>query len=57
MQELNGSNPPDGTPVSTDDLLLAIGQLYIQVQILQRMLRRELEANATQERQVQSKDN
>jgi hypothetical protein len=41
----NPQLPPDAIPITTDDMLLAIGQLYIQVQTLQRMLRRQLESD------------
>jgi hypothetical protein len=60
MQELTNSNnkqlPPDAVPITTEDMLLAIGQLYIQVQTLQRMLGRELE-NAVKEREISGKNN
>jgi hypothetical protein len=49
MTDSSSSNnpqlPPDAIPITTDDMLLAIGQLYIQVQTLQRMLRRQLESD------------
>jgi hypothetical protein len=61
MQELNNSNnqklPPDAVPITTEDMLLAIGQLYIQVQTLQRMLRRQLESDtdgAVTQREIQN---
>jgi hypothetical protein len=53
--------PPDSIPITTEDMLLAIGQLYIQVQVLQRMLRRQLGSDINGavegERSIQSKDN
>ena len=59
VQELppNGQVPPDGIQITTDDMLLAIGQLYIQVQTLQRMLRSLSKGDASQERSLQSQDN
>ena len=57
MQELNGSNPqqlpPDSTPISTEQLFAIIGELTVQVKVLQAMLKRELES-AVKERSVQS---
>jgi hypothetical protein len=49
--------PPDAVPITTEDMLLAIGQLYIQVQTLQRMLRRQLESDtdgAVTQREIQN---
>jgi hypothetical protein len=53
----NQQLPPDAIPITTEDMLLAIGQLYIQVQTLQRMLRRQLESDkdgAVTQREIQN---
>ena len=61
MQELTNSNnqqlPPDATPITTEDMLLAIGELFIQTRVLQRMLRSLAKGDASQERSLQSQDN
>lgn len=49
--------PPDGTPVSMDVLFAIIGELTVQVRVLQTMLRNQLQADANgavKERQIQS---
>ena len=61
MQELNGSKinkelPPDSTPISTEQLFAIIGELTVQVKVLQAMLKRELDS-AVEKRSLQSKDN
>jgi hypothetical protein len=61
MPELNNSNnqqlPPDATPVSTDDLLMCIGELFVQVRVLRKMISQRLESNdsdAIKERSLSS---
>jgi len=52
--------PQDGTSVSTEQLLSIIGELTVQVRVLQQMLRNNLEKDlngAVEERSLQSKDN
>jgi len=34
----SSSLPPDATPISTDELLAAIGELYVQVRVLRMMV-------------------
>lgn len=41
----NGLVPPPGaTPIDTDELLAAIGELYVQVRVLRRLLIRSQQA-------------
>ena len=61
MTESQPSNlPPDATPVSTELLFSIIGELTVQVRVLQAMLRQKLagEANGAikGEYQIQSQD-
>ena len=51
---------PDDTPVSTEQLFAIIGELFVQIKVLQTMLRQKLSEGidgAVEERSLQSKDN
>jgi len=50
-------NQADQVPITTDELLQCIGELYIQVRVIRRMLANRLEASdnsAIKEREIQS---
>ena len=61
MPELQSSNlPPDATPISTEQLFAIIGELFVQVRVLQGMLRQKLGGEldgAVEKRSLQGKDN
>jgi hypothetical protein len=62
MTESQSSNfPPDATPITTEQLFMIIGELSVQVRILQGMLRQKLEPEINGavkgERSLQSQDN
>lgn len=62
MTELQSSNlPPDATPVSMEQLFSIVGELFVQVRILQGMLRNNLADGANGavkgERSLSSQDN
>ncbi len=61
MEELNGSNnqqlPPNATAISTEELLVCIGELFVQTRVLRKLLNNKLEEDrsATQrESQISS---
>jgi hypothetical protein len=41
VQESQPDVPPGATPIDTDELLAAIGELYVQVRVLRRMVVRQ----------------
>lgn len=56
----NNNIPEDATPISTEQLFAIIGELTVQVRVLQAMLRNQLEQGvdgAITERSLQNKDN
>jgi hypothetical protein len=53
--------PPGATPIDTDELLAAIGELYVQVRVLRRIVQQQQGAAATnglakQEQQYANRD-
>jgi hypothetical protein len=55
---MTNSNIPEGsTPISTEQLFAIIGELTVQVRVLQTMLRRQLESDkdgAITQREIQN---